>query len=152
VLQLTDEGRQVLRARAVPTLSKPVQRQAAVTAAAIVDSWEGVDPGLFEALRELRRQLAQKASVPAYIVFSDATLRDLARRRPTDEQLLRDVHGIGQQKAATYGAQVLGVDPGVLQPASTGNRSGRRSAESGEASRASPNRRRWRRSSCSIRG
>jgi ATP-dependent DNA helicase RecQ len=109
VLQLTDEGRQVLRARAVPALSRPVKRQAAVTAAAIVDSWEGVEPGLFEALRELRRQLAHKASVPAYIVFSDATLRDLARRRPTEEQLLRDVHGIGQQKAATYGARVLAL-------------------------------------------
>jgi ATP-dependent DNA helicase RecQ len=109
VLQLTDQGRQVLRARATPTLSKPVQRQAAVTAAAIVDSWEGVDPGLFEALRDLRRQLAHSASVPAYIVFSDATLRDLARRRPTGEALLQDVHGIGQQKATTYGAQVLAL-------------------------------------------
>ncbi len=106
-LQLTDKGRQVLRARATPALSKPVQRQAAVTATAIVDSWEGVDPGLFAALRDLRRELAQQASVPAYIVFSDVTLRDLARRRPTEEHRLRDVHGIGQQKAATYGQRVL---------------------------------------------
>ncbi len=109
VLQLTDQGRQVLRAQATPSLSRPVQRQAAVTAAAIVDSREGVDPGLFEALRDLRRELAQEASAPAYIVFSDATLRDLARRRPIDELLLQDVHGIGQQKAATYGPRVLSL-------------------------------------------
>ncbi len=107
VLQLTEAGRQVLRAQCVPTLSKPVQRASAVTASAIVDSWEGVEPGLFESLRDLRRRLAQEASVPAYIVFSDVTLRDLARRRPTDETRLRDVHGIGQHKATTYGTRVL---------------------------------------------
>ncbi len=107
VLRLTDAGRNVLRARATPALSKPVDRTAAVTAAALVDSWEGVDRGLFESLRGLRTQLASAASLPAYIVFSDATLRDLARRRPTEEGMLQDVHGIGQQKAATYGAAVL---------------------------------------------
>jgi ATP-dependent DNA helicase RecQ len=109
VLRLTDEGRSVLRGRAAPALSKPVHREASVTAAAIVDSWEGVDRGLFEALRGLRRELALAASLPAYIVFSDATLRDLARRRPTDEGLLQDVHGIGQRKAATYGPSVLAL-------------------------------------------
>ncbi|MBM4090543.1 MAG: DNA helicase RecQ, partial [Planctomycetes bacterium] len=109
VLHLSDEGRKVLRGEVTPALSKPVQREAAVTATAIVDSWEGVDRGLFEALRDLRRRLAVEASVPAYIVFSDATLRDLARRRPTDADVLQDVHGIGQRKAATYGTHVLSL-------------------------------------------
>ena len=114
VLRLTDAGRDVLRGKERPVMSKPVmskpgERTATVTAAAIVDSWEGVDRGLFEALRGLRTRLALAASLPAYIVFSDATLRDLARRRPTDERLLQDVHGIGQQKATTYGADVLAL-------------------------------------------
>ncbi len=107
VLRLTDAGRNVLRSKETPALSKPVDRAAAVTAPSIVDSWEGVDRGLFEALRGLRTQLASAASLPAYIVLSDATLRDLARRRPVEERLLQDVHGIGQQKAATYGVAVL---------------------------------------------
>ena len=109
VLRLTDAGRDVLRGQERPAMSKPAERTAAVTAAAIVDSWEGVDRSLFEALRGLRTRLALAASLPAYIVFSDATLCDLARRRPTDERLLRDVHGIGQQKATTYGADVLAL-------------------------------------------
>jgi ATP-dependent DNA helicase RecQ len=109
VLRLTDAGRSVLRGQLTPTLSKPSERTAAVTAAAIVDSWEGVDRGLFEALRGLRTQLATAATLPAYIVFSDATLRDLARRRPTEERRLQDVHGIGQQKASRYGAEVLAL-------------------------------------------
>ena len=109
VLRLTDAGRSVLRGQVTPTLSKPSERTEAVTAAAIVDSWEGVDRGLFEALRGLRTQLATAATLPAYIVFSDATLRDLARRRPTEESRLQDVHGIGQQKAARYGAEVLAL-------------------------------------------
>ncbi|MHB0956362.1 MAG: RQC domain-containing protein [Pirellulaceae bacterium] len=109
VLRLTDAGRNVLRARETPALSKPAERTAAVTAAAIVGSWEGVDRGLFETLRGLRARLASAASLPADIVFSDATLRDLARRRPTEETVLLDVHGIGQQKAATYGGAVLAL-------------------------------------------
>ena len=47
------------------------------------DSWEGVDRGLFECLRTLRREKADAQEVPAYVVFSDATLRDMARRRPS---------------------------------------------------------------------
>jgi len=107
VLRLTEAGRNVLRGQDTPALSQPVNRSAAVTAAAIVDSWEGVDRDLFEALRRLRTRLASAASLPADIVLSDVTLRDLARRRPVEESLLQDVHGIGQKKAALYGADVL---------------------------------------------
>ena len=42
-------------------------------------SWDGVDHDLFEALRALRKELATERSVPPYVIFSDATLRDLAR-------------------------------------------------------------------------
>ncbi|MGH7767545.1 MAG: RecQ family ATP-dependent DNA helicase, partial [Candidatus Binatia bacterium] len=45
-------------------------------------SWEGVDRGLFERLRALRREVADERRVPAYVLFSDATLRDMARIRP----------------------------------------------------------------------
>jgi ATP-dependent DNA helicase RecQ len=69
----------------------------------------GVDPALLDALRALRRELAQAQSVPAYVVFHDATLRELARLRPTSESELRRVAGIGEHKARHYGARVLEV-------------------------------------------
>ena len=62
---------------------------------------------MFEKLRVLRRELAKQRSVPAYIVFTDATLRDLARKRPlTSDDLLR-VSGIGMKKLEQYGEEVL---------------------------------------------
>jgi ATP-dependent DNA helicase RecQ len=58
-------------------------------------SWEGVDRDLFEALRQLRRQLAQERSWQPYMIFSDATLRELARVRPSSLERMRLVFGIG---------------------------------------------------------
>jgi ATP-dependent DNA helicase RecQ len=66
-------------------------------------SWEGVDSGLFEYLRNLRRQIASERSVPAYVVFSDATLRDMARLRPTSPAALLGVRGVGAKKLADLG-------------------------------------------------
>ena len=132
-------------------MSKPVERTATVTAAAIVDSWEGVDRGLFETLRGLRTRLALAASLPAYIVFSDATLRDLARRRPTDERLLRDVHGIGQQKAATYGADVLALIRDYCGQHQLEIESARHRANAAADKATSPAPRRWTLFRCSTK-
>ena len=71
------------------------------------DSWEGVDKGLFEALRILRSTLARKRGVPAYIIFGDAALRDMARRRPSDHIRLLEVKGVGEKKSRQYGEVVL---------------------------------------------
>jgi len=71
------------------------------------DSWEGVDPALFEILRQLRRELAKQRAVPAYIVFTDATLRDLARKRPLTQDALLLVSGIGMKKLEQYGEELL---------------------------------------------
>jgi ATP-dependent DNA helicase RecQ len=65
----------------------------------------GVDPAdedLFVRLRALRRRLAEEQSVPAYVVFSDATLRDMARRRPASEADFLLVNGVGAAKCARY--------------------------------------------------
>ncbi|MEI8198021.1 MAG: RQC domain-containing protein, partial [Phycisphaerae bacterium] len=70
-------------------------------------SWEGVDRELFEALRGLRHQLATTRSVPPYVIFSDATLRELARLRPSTLENLRRVYGIGEAKLRDFGPQVL---------------------------------------------
>jgi ATP-dependent DNA helicase RecQ len=68
----------------------------------------GGDP-LIDALRELRRELAQAQSVPAYVVFHDATLRELARLRPRSAIELRSIPGIGDHKLRRYGPRLLEV-------------------------------------------
>jgi len=70
-------------------------------------SWEGVDRGLFEVLRSLRRELAEQRGVPPYVVFSDATLRELARIRPTTLEKMRLVYGVGDAKLRDFGARFL---------------------------------------------
>jgi len=62
---------------------------------------------LFEALRNLRRTLAAKRGVPAYVVFGDAALRDMARRRPTTQADFLKVKGVGESKSKQFGQTVL---------------------------------------------
>ena len=64
---------------------------------------------LFERLRALRAELARKGRVPAYVIFHDATLREMAAKQPTTLEALLSVSGVGQQKAAKYGCQTLDV-------------------------------------------
>ncbi len=106
VLNVTEKGWQVLRANETPRLLKPAEKPAKVSKV-VEDSWEGVDKGLFEALRKLRSTLARKQSVPPYIVFGDTALRDMARRRPSSLIRLLDVKGIGEKKSRQYGEAVL---------------------------------------------
>jgi ATP-dependent DNA helicase RecQ len=65
------------------------------------------DETLFEALRNLRRRLAEERSVPPYVVFSDVSLRLMARQYPqTDAEFLR-INGVGERKLGEYGAAFL---------------------------------------------
>ena len=72
------------------------------------DSNPQADP-LFDALRALRRDLAKEAGVPPYVIFHDATLREIATRRPADLAALGDVSGVGTRKLAAYGEAFLRV-------------------------------------------
>lgn len=67
----------------------------------------GLDEELFQILRKVREKLAAKEFVPAYIVFSDATLRDMCIKRPTDEDALLAVSGVGKYKLDKYGDAFL---------------------------------------------
>ena len=62
----------------------------------------GDEPELFERLRALRAELAEKAKVPAYIIFTDATLHDMCRRKPRNYPEFLTVSGVGQRKADRY--------------------------------------------------
>jgi ATP-dependent DNA helicase RecQ len=107
IVRVTEAGRRLLAGAVAPLLTTPPKQASVQTPTSVLDSWEGVDTGLFEALRQLRREEAQLRQVPAYIVFSDATLRDMARRRPSTIDRLLDVHGVGQQKATDFGQRLV---------------------------------------------
>jgi len=62
---------------------------------------------LFEELRELRRRLAAEKGVPAYVIFSDRSLREMAARRPASRDELLDVSGVGPTKFERYGEAFL---------------------------------------------
>jgi ATP-dependent DNA helicase RecQ len=68
-----------------------------------------VDGALFEALRRLRRELADERRVPPYVIFSDATLHELARLRPRSREALLAIKGVGEWKCAQYGDRFLAV-------------------------------------------
>ena len=71
--------------------------------ATIIEEATPEDQDLFEQLRGLRKRLASDRGIPAYMVFSDATLRAMAVRRPTTEHELLAVPGVGAKKLETYG-------------------------------------------------
>ena len=66
------------------------------------------DP-LFEALRDLRRELASEAGVPPYVIFHDSTLREMTSVRPTSLAQLGEIGGIGARKLEAYGEAFLSV-------------------------------------------
>jgi ATP-dependent DNA helicase RecQ len=68
-----------------------------------------VDDPLFEALRELRRELAKDAGVPPYVIFHDSTLRELAAKRPQSDEALSHIAGIGTRKREAFGPAFLEV-------------------------------------------
>ncbi|MHC5103103.1 MAG: DNA helicase RecQ [Planctomycetota bacterium] len=108
-LAVTDKGRAVLKGEATPRLLKPAEKKMTRISKPTPESWEGVDAGLFEELRTFRKQEAREKGVPPFVVFGDATLRELARIRPSSPKLLMTVKGIGAKKRQQYGRAVLTI-------------------------------------------
>jgi ATP-dependent DNA helicase RecQ len=108
ILKLTAKGWRVLKGEQTPRLLRPAQKPVKVSKAA-TDSWDGVDKGLFEALRKVRARIAGDKGIPAYVVFGDAALRDMARRRPSTPEGFLAVRGVGETKCRQYGQTVLDI-------------------------------------------
>ncbi|MHB1419069.1 MAG: RQC domain-containing protein, partial [Bacillota bacterium] len=68
-----------------------------------------MDDSLFELLRSLRKEIAQKDNIPPYIVFADSTLREMCNHLPSDDIALRSIKGVGDMKLARYGSEFLRV-------------------------------------------
>ena len=65
------------------------------------------DLRLFETLREVRKQLAQDQGVPPYVIFGDASLLEMCRERPSNEEEFLEIMGVGQVKLERHGATFL---------------------------------------------
>jgi ATP-dependent DNA helicase RecQ len=110
ILRLNEASWEVMRKERAVRLFQPAERrkeEPASRSRADTASWEGVDRDLFQELRLLRRTLAEQRQVPPYVIFSDATLRELARARPSTLDNMRLIYGIGDAKLREYGDRFL---------------------------------------------
>ncbi len=118
-LRVTEAAGPVLRGQARLDLRRSAPKQVGRSAGRRTDADErtpgspatlsGPDTDLFDRLRAERKAIADEQGVPAYVVFHDATLREMAVRRPDSTQQLLAVPGIGAAKAERYGERVLAV-------------------------------------------
>ena len=104
-LSLTPAGLEALRKRTSIVLTKQIEiaEKAARRRPGAIEC----DEVLFERLRALRRQLADERGVPAYIIFSDVSLREMARNYPTNSAEFRRIPGVGEQKLKDFGEAFL---------------------------------------------
>lgn len=76
---------------------------------------ERIDTELYERLRKFRREMAERKGVPAYVIFTDMTLRNIAMARPKNMFELMNVHGIGMDKAEKYGTAIINIVKGYAK-------------------------------------
>jgi ATP-dependent DNA helicase RecQ len=109
-LALGGNAREILRGEAkveVVMAAEPERgrRRRSEVAASLADA----DAPLFEALRAKRRELAEEAGVPPYVIFHDSVLREMAVRRPPNRATLAMISGVGERKLDAYGEAFLRV-------------------------------------------
>ena len=107
-LMLTDRARAIAEGRETVVVRAPrkaSRRRVEVARVPIGD----VDAALLRRLKDLRRQIAAERGVPAYVIFPDRTLEEMAATRPTSFDELAEVRGVGQAKLDAFGAAFLEV-------------------------------------------
>jgi ATP-dependent DNA helicase RecQ len=102
-LRLGAKARQVLGGERISVRRQPAPEVVAMAASAPKEH----DPELFEQLRRKRRELADQARVPAYIIFSDRALVEMATHLPRTSEQFLDITGVGEAKLANYGEAFL---------------------------------------------
>ncbi len=134
ILSVTDTGESVLLGDESPRLLKPAVRKPKGAQAQRKKTWEGVDMGLVDRLKAKRLELARERGKPAFVIFGDATLKDMALRQPQSYEELLNVQGIGEKKCNDFG----GVFLEVIDQYQSGE--GESVAEPSSESKAKPNR------------
>jgi len=108
-----DRGRRVLRGDERLELRKDIRPPSATARAAQRPAVGGPaderDSELLEALKDLRRTIAKRIRQPAYVVFSDRTLAEMATVRPTALEEMHHIYGVGEVKLEKYGALFLQI-------------------------------------------
>ena len=109
VLRLTERARPLLRGEVTLELARARVREKPQRARrrAFLNADGPYDEALFEELRRLRKELADRQGVPPYVIFGDAILAQMARAKPQDERALLAVHGVGEHKLEKYGPAFL---------------------------------------------
>ena len=109
ILKLTANSKAVLKSEMTVSLTKLPEQIKTKSEKSNLDSWDGVDQNLFETLRLYRKNIASSKSVPPFQIFSDVTLRELSRIRPSNLQKLNLIYGIGEQKLKEFGSDILTI-------------------------------------------
>jgi ATP-dependent DNA helicase RecQ len=117
ILQLTPDAREVLSGRRILKLRKPSEKlprqrkpkRGTTSIRSPIDTLAGESGDVFQALREWRKGVAKEHGVPAYTVFHDATLQEIALRLPDSLDGLRGISGIGATKLERYGEPLLKI-------------------------------------------
>jgi len=109
VLKLTNEAIEILKSqKTIDIKSSRLKVSIKVKKVKQAESFE-YDEELFESLRTKRSELASELKVPAYIIFSDKTLKHLANEKPYDKASMLEVNGIGEKKFEQFGEEFLEV-------------------------------------------
>jgi len=117
ILRLAPDAREVLSGRRMLKLRKPSDklprqrrpRRDSTSTRSPLDTLAGEASDVFQALREWRKGVAKEHGVPAYTVFHDSTLQEIARELPSSLDGLRGISGIGATKLERYGEPLLKV-------------------------------------------
>jgi ATP-dependent DNA helicase RecQ len=113
-LVMTETARPVLRGEAQVMLRRDLVSKAARPSAKMLVSEE--DAPMLSALKAKRRALAEAAQLPAYMIFPDRTLIEMAERRPQSLDEIARINGVGAKKLERYGAEFLSVLTGQGKP------------------------------------
>jgi len=111
-LELTENSRPLLRGEVTlmaRKYRKPEKSSSANKKAKLKAELRAMDEPLFEALRERRTELANEQGVPPYVIFSDASLIEMAKKRPQTEDTFRYISGVGDMKLKHYGETFMAV-------------------------------------------
>ena len=107
VLRLTDLAKAVLFNNAKVQLSQPLSKEEQMAVRKESKSKPVNENSLFEKLRQLRFQISLQENIPAYLVFNDATLKEMESKKPVTSEAFKEINGVGQRKLEVYGEMFI---------------------------------------------
>ncbi|WP_456376992.1 DNA helicase RecQ [Lutibacter sp.] len=106
-IQLTYFSKKVLFQNKTVNLTRPIEYKEQQVIQKTIKQKKAIKDTLFERLRKLRKEIALAENIPAYLVFSDASLKEMERARPLCESDFLEISGVGQRKLEVYGKDFI---------------------------------------------